>query len=108
MTGIPDTDTPPFAQLSTPVYSLSSCGADGGSKTLNIVTYASPIAIKPVRKYVVGLYVDTLSWQNVRATGRAVLQVGAPAALCGWVWLFARALPRLAAAKLWDCLCHPR
>jgi hypothetical protein len=59
------------------VYSLSSRGADGGTPTLNIVTYASPIAIKPARKYAVGLYAGTLSWQNVRATGRGVLQVRA-------------------------------
>jgi hypothetical protein len=73
--GIPDTDTPPFTHLSTPVYSLSSRGADGGPVTLNIVTYASPIAIKPARKYVLGLYVETLSWRNVRDTGRCALQV---------------------------------
>ncbi|KIZ02069.1 hypothetical protein MNEG_5894 [Monoraphidium neglectum] len=63
--GIPATDAPPFTHLSTPVYSLSSCGAGGAGRTMNIVTYASPIAIKPARKYVVGLYVETLSWRNI-------------------------------------------
>lgn len=56
------------------MYSLSSCGAGGAGRTMNIVTYASPIAIKPARKYVVGLYVETLSWRNVKETGRCVLQ----------------------------------
>ena len=76
--GVPAADAPPFTKLSTPVYSLSSRGppASGGGATLNIVTYASPIAIQPVRKYALGLYVGTQSWQNVRATGRAALQVG--------------------------------
>ncbi|GBF94208.1 hypothetical protein Rsub_06478 [Raphidocelis subcapitata] len=75
LSGVPDADAPPFTKLNTPVYSLSSSGPGGGSPTLNIVTYASPIAIKPARKYALGLYVGTLSWQNVRDTGRCVLQI---------------------------------
>ncbi|KAI8470247.1 MAG: hypothetical protein J3K34DRAFT_421063 [Monoraphidium minutum] len=75
LSGVPDTDAPPFTSLSTPVYSLSSRGAGGGAPTLNIVTYASPVAIAPVRKYAVGLYVGTLSWQNVKETGHCALQI---------------------------------
>ncbi len=73
--GIPDPDAPPFTLLSTPVYSLSTRGADGGAQTLNIITYASPIALRPQRKYALGLYIESLTWQNVRETGRAVLQI---------------------------------
>lgn len=47
---------------------------------MNIVTYASPIAIKPVHKYALGLYVETLSWQNVKETRHCVLQVRAEVA----------------------------
>jgi hypothetical protein len=78
LSGIPDPagDLPPYARLSTPVYSLSSRGpGSGGRATLNLVTYASPIAIQPARKFVLGLYVGTASWANVRAERRAVLQL---------------------------------
>lgn len=75
LAGIPDTELPPYALLSTPVYSLSSANA-AGKTTLNMITYASPIALRPQRKYALGLYVQSMSYQNVKETGRAVLQVG--------------------------------
>jgi hypothetical protein len=74
-TGIPDPELPPYALLSTPVYSLVSEGSLG-KQTMNMITYASPIALRPQRKYALGLYVQSLSYQNVKDTGRAVLQVG--------------------------------
>lgn len=38
-----DKPLPPYYQLSLPVYSLATVGPDGGSPTLNLVTYASPM-----------------------------------------------------------------
>lgn len=75
LSGLSAPDAPPFTKLSTPVYSLSSAAADGSSHTLNVITYASPIALRPVRKYALGLYIETLTYANVKATGRCVLQV---------------------------------
>eukprot|EP00882_Tetradesmus_deserticola_P033956 GHRQ01038838.1.p1 GENE.GHRQ01038838.1~~GHRQ01038838.1.p1 ORF type:complete len:164 (+),score=51.69 GHRQ01038838.1:697-1188(+) len=60
--------------LSTPVYSLSSANS-AGKTTMNMITYASPIALRPQRKYALGLYVQSMSYQNVKETGRAVLQI---------------------------------
>lgn len=73
--GIPDTELPPYALLSTPVYSLSSANA-AGQVTMNMITYASPIALRPQRKYALGLYIQSMSYQNVKETGRGVLQAG--------------------------------
>jgi hypothetical protein len=72
--GIPDPEVPPYALLSTPVYSLVSEGSSG-RQTMNMITYASPIALRPQRKYALGLYVQSLTYQNIKETGRAVLQV---------------------------------
>lgn len=66
----PDTP-PPYSSLSTPVYSLATVGG------MNLVTYASPVSLKP-RHYAVGLYVNTLSWENCLGTRHAVLQVCLP------------------------------
>ena len=64
---------PPYYQLSLPVYSLATAAPDGGRPTMNLVTYAAPISLKP-RHYALGLYLDTLSWQNMLATRTGVLQ----------------------------------
>jgi len=50
---------------------------------MNMITYASPIALRPQRKYALGLYIQSMSYQNVKETGRGVLQVIAatPAAI---------------------------
>jgi len=42
---------------------------------MNMITYASPIALRPQRKYALGLYVQSLTYQNIKESGRAVLQV---------------------------------
>lgn len=75
-----DKPLPPYYQLSLPVYSLATVDPDGGSPTMNLVTYASPISLKP-RHYALGLYLGTLSWQNMLATKTGVLQVLG----CGWL-----------------------
>ncbi|EFN59513.1 hypothetical protein CHLNCDRAFT_50078 [Chlorella variabilis] len=41
---------------------------------MNLVTYASPISLKP-RQYALGLYLNTLSWENMLATRTGLLQV---------------------------------
>lgn len=66
---------PPYYQLSLPVYSLATVGPGGASPTMNLVTYAAPISLKP-RHYALGLYLNTLSWENMLATRTGVLQVG--------------------------------
>jgi hypothetical protein len=99
--GILDSELPPYALLSTPVYSLSSANAEG-KRTLNIITYASPIALRPQRKYALGLYVQSMSYQNVKETGRAVLQVSsiACAGLAHPFWLYSF-------NTILACLCYP-
>jgi hypothetical protein len=39
-------------------------------------SYASPIALRPQRKYALGLYVESQTYANIKETRRAVLQVG--------------------------------
>mmetsp|Transcript_4767 Transcript_4767/g.12013 ORF Transcript_4767/g.12013 Transcript_4767/m.12013 type:complete len:219 (+) Transcript_4767:171-827(+) len=72
----------PWKSLSVPVYSLATAGTDDDDEaagaapaTMNIVTYCSAVSIRPVRKYALGLYVGTLSWENFLREGRGVLQV---------------------------------
>jgi flavin reductase (DIM6/NTAB) family NADH-FMN oxidoreductase RutF len=65
---------PPYAQLSMPVYSLATVDPSGSSPTMNLVTYAAPISLEP-RHFALGLFVGTLSWQNMLATRSGVLQV---------------------------------
>jgi len=70
---------PPYGKLSVPVYSLATAGVfNGVSKsraTMNITTYATPIAIQPARRFVIALYHGTLSTENMLARGKAVLQI---------------------------------
>lgn len=70
----PAAPLPPYYQLSLPVYSLATVGPGGASPTMNLVTYAAPISLKP-RHYALGLYLNTLSWENMLATRTGVLQV---------------------------------
>jgi flavin reductase (DIM6/NTAB) family NADH-FMN oxidoreductase RutF len=41
---------------------------------MNLVTYASPVALAPP-VYAVGLYKGTQSWENWRASGKGLLQI---------------------------------
>jgi hypothetical protein len=53
------------------------CGADRPARaTMNIVTYASPVALQPP-VYAIGLYKGTQSWANWRANRGGLLQAGA-------------------------------
>lgn len=56
------------------MYSLVTEGSSG-KQTMNMLTYASPIALRPQRKYALGLYVQSLTYQNMKETGKGVLQV---------------------------------
>eukprot|EP00879_Flechtneria_rotunda_P033163 GHRR01036704.1.p1 GENE.GHRR01036704.1~~GHRR01036704.1.p1 ORF type:complete len:140 (+),score=35.26 GHRR01036704.1:419-838(+) len=42
---------------------------------MNMITYASPIALRPQRKYALGLYVQSMTYKNMKETGRGVLQI---------------------------------
>lgn len=89
-----DDAPPPYSALSMPVYSLSSLPGpeDVGlpsdptlrsfyqafsesRPSLNITTYTSPVAIKPVRMFSLGLYIGTMTWRNVRQSKRVALQI---------------------------------
>jgi len=63
---------PPSAALSVPVYSLVT---GGDAPTANIVTYCSPVALKPDRVLAIGLYRGTLSLENADRDRRGVLQI---------------------------------
>ncbi|KAL4534178.1 hypothetical protein Ndes2526B_g06946 [Nannochloris sp. 'desiccata'] len=69
-----DPAKPPYSLLSNPVYSLATSDSQGSNRTLNLVTYASPISIVP-RFYALGLYRGTLSAENMLTTGKGVLQI---------------------------------
>ena len=47
-----------------------------GPATMNIVTFTTPVTIKPARRMVLSLYHDTLSLDNFMASKRGVLQAG--------------------------------
>jgi|EP00908_Phaeocystis_cordata_P000232 flavin reductase (DIM6/NTAB) family NADH-FMN oxidoreductase RutF len=64
-------DTPPL--LSSPVFSLSTLGADGQT-TMNILTYATPVGIKPHRLWAISLFRETQSHANWQSRGTGVLQ----------------------------------
>jgi flavin reductase (DIM6/NTAB) family NADH-FMN oxidoreductase RutF len=66
------TSTPPL--LDVPTYSLATLNEDG-STNMNIVTYATPVSITPIRVWSMGLFKDTLSDVNLRRTGVCVLQL---------------------------------
>ena len=67
-------DAPP-PLLSVPTYSLATLNADGASTNMNILTYATPVGIKPVRRWAIALYRDTRTHANFVARGSGVLQM---------------------------------
>mmetsp|Transcript_29512 Transcript_29512/g.64462 ORF Transcript_29512/g.64462 Transcript_29512/m.64462 type:complete len:267 (-) Transcript_29512:88-888(-) len=78
-TGPVEIPPPPYGKLSVPVYSLATSGVFNGVSTsrptMNITTYATPIAIQPARRFIIALYHGTLSADNMLAKGRGVLQI---------------------------------
>mmetsp|Transcript_34856 Transcript_34856/g.71134 ORF Transcript_34856/g.71134 Transcript_34856/m.71134 type:complete len:225 (+) Transcript_34856:3-677(+) len=80
------TTIPPLIDVPTFSLSTSSGGDDdasSSSSTMNILTYASPVAIKPHRMWSISLYKGTLSHENFIKEKRGILQLLRPAhALC--------------------------
>jgi flavin reductase (DIM6/NTAB) family NADH-FMN oxidoreductase RutF len=70
------TSIPPL--IDVPTFSLSTRGKDPSRDTMNILTYASPISIKPYRMWSISLYKGTLSHENFVRERRGVLQLLAP------------------------------
>jgi len=65
--------------LNSPVFSLATVSADGITD-MNILTYVSPVGIRPARKWVVSLYKTTKTYENFLGPGTshpriAVLQL---------------------------------
>lgn len=80
------TTIPPL--IDVPTFSLATSGGDGdkassSSNTMNILTYASPVSIKPHRMWSISLYKGTLSHENFTKQRRGILQLLRPEhALC--------------------------
>ena len=70
------TSIPPL--IDVPTFSLSTVGSDGSSSTMNILTYASPVAIKPHRMWSISLYKGTQSHENFAKAQRGILQLLRP------------------------------
>ena len=60
--------------LDVPTYSMATQNADGSTTNMNILTYATPVSIKPERVWTLGLFKGTLSEENFRRTRTCVLQ----------------------------------
>lgn len=61
---ITTTTTPPL--IDVPTYSLATLNEDG-STNMNILTYATPVSVKPDRVWTLGMYKGTLSQENLAA-----------------------------------------
>ena len=67
------TTVPPL--IDVPTYSMATINADGTSTNMNILTYATPVSVRPDRVWSIGLYKETLSYQNFLRTRSCVLQL---------------------------------
>lgn len=73
------TSIPPLIDVPTFSLSTTSRGDDASSlSTMNILTYASPVAIKPHRMWSISLYKGTLSHENFTKEKRGILQLLRP------------------------------
>jgi flavin reductase (DIM6/NTAB) family NADH-FMN oxidoreductase RutF len=66
------TAAPPL--LDVPVYSMAT-SADGATTNMNLVTYATPISIRPDRLWALGIYKETLTYETFSQTKTCVLQL---------------------------------
>lgn len=66
------TTVPPL--LDVPTYSLATFNEDG-STNMNIVTYATPVSIRPDRVWSIGIFKETLTQVNLRQNPTCVLQL---------------------------------
>lgn len=66
--------TRPWNQANLPVFSLSSMDKEAKTGNMNICTYASAITMKP-KKFMVGVYRDTKTYENISKFKRCLLQI---------------------------------
>ncbi len=69
------TSVPPL--LDVPTYSLATID-EKGSTGMNILTYASPVSVRPDRMFAIGLFKGTSTYENFARSGEGVLQLLAP------------------------------
>jgi flavin reductase (DIM6/NTAB) family NADH-FMN oxidoreductase RutF len=73
--GLRATSTPPLVDV--PTYSLATVD-ESGKTGMNIVTYATPISIRPDRIWTLGLFKGTVAHENFSKSGKGVLQLLSP------------------------------
>lgn len=66
------TEIPPL--LDVPTYSMATTNEDG-TTNMNILTYATPVSVRPDRVWAIGLYKDTLSYENFCRERSCILQL---------------------------------
>ena len=72
------TDIPPL--IDVPTYSMATLNAANDNNQLshtnmNILTYATPVSVRPDRVWAIGLYKDTLSYKNFCRERSCILQL---------------------------------
>jgi len=81
-TAIVATDVPPL--LDVPVWSMATLNDDtndnekpaaGATTNMNLLTYATPVSIRPNRLYALGLYKETKSRENFLREKTCILQL---------------------------------
>lgn len=70
--GLELTSLPPL--LDVPTYSLATFNKDG-TTNMNILTYATPVSVRPNRVWALGLFRETLTEENLLRKPTAVLQL---------------------------------
>jgi flavin reductase (DIM6/NTAB) family NADH-FMN oxidoreductase RutF len=68
------TTTPTAPLLDVPTYSMATCDTNG-TTNMNILTYATPVCVRPDRVWALGLFKGTLSYENFLVTKSCVLQL---------------------------------
>lgn len=69
------TSIPPL--INVPTYSLATRNSDGKTG-MNILTYATPISIRPDRMWSIGLFKGTVAHENFKNEGKGILQLLKP------------------------------
>mmetsp|Transcript_20289 Transcript_20289/g.29900 ORF Transcript_20289/g.29900 Transcript_20289/m.29900 type:complete len:205 (+) Transcript_20289:63-677(+) len=64
--------------LDVPTYSLATKNPENGETGMNILTYASPVSIKPDRIWALGLFKGTVAHENMKRSKEGVLQLLMP------------------------------
>jgi len=67
------TTVPPL--LDTPTYSMATRNENDGTTNMNILTYATPVSVRPDRVWTLGLYKETLSYDNFVRERTCILQL---------------------------------